>query len=179
MPAEAMNIADTNALLGYQPGHDGDLGRWVISIPGGHAFASNAIVALSVRASALPPRSPARECFERIRDAFVDAREPRSAVFAGEALDVLGERTPRRGRGARGTRAVTVGVPRPGILGLGREPERIDRQPQQAVSGADHDRRADESAEVVRVGEVAVGEEDELDRPSLYRFDWSEVGNVA
>jgi len=72
MPRSALN-PDTMALLGYQPGHDGELGRWVISVPGGPSFAANAIVALSCKATETYP-GPARDCFERIRDAFVEAR---------------------------------------------------------------------------------------------------------
>lgn len=47
-------------------------GLWIIHVPGGSAFALNAVGALS-RAAVERAPGPSREVFERIRDAFIAA----------------------------------------------------------------------------------------------------------
>jgi hypothetical protein len=58
--------------VGYQPG-ERDQGMWTIQIPGGLAFAANAIAALTMIAAERQPDSPTRDVLERIHSALLEA----------------------------------------------------------------------------------------------------------
>jgi hypothetical protein len=72
-PSPEREPLPTSPIVGYHSGNTSeDLGAWIIQIPGGPAFAFNAVAVLS-RAAAERAPGPSRDVFEQIRDAFIEA----------------------------------------------------------------------------------------------------------